>query len=69
MSRISNPRPTKIPSKNAWLKETGFTVLAKIIFLIVLWTVCFSHPFAKHVNDAGFVDHLLSNSTIVKGSK
>ncbi|MCB1827990.1 MAG: hypothetical protein KDH94_06140 [Coxiellaceae bacterium] len=52
-----------IPHEKAWIRETGVALLLKILALLVLWFVCFSHPPIKNLNDTGFANHVLSNPT------
>ena len=61
MKKNSKPTTT-IPHQNRLTKEVSIVLILKLIFIFLLWTLFFSHPLAKHINDSKFAEHLLNNS-------
>jgi hypothetical protein len=40
-------------------KEISFVLLLKVLFILGLWWICFSHPVQKHITPQVMQQHLL----------
>lgn len=46
-------------SKNRFRKEISIVILVKLILLIALWSLSFSHPLSRYLNREKLADHYL----------
>lgn len=52
-----------IPSDRQLYQKVSFVLIFKVIFILLLWWVCFSHPPAKYLNNTRLAQHLFTNPT------
>ena len=46
------------------VKEISLVLILKILFLMGLWWLCFSHPIQEHLTSADLGQHLLNGTTL-----
>lgn len=44
----------------AYRKEVIWILIIKVLFLSLIWYVCFRHPLGDHLNDRAVVGHLVA---------
>ncbi len=62
-SGLSQQQTVKLPGKYALGWELSGVIALKLCLIYIIYLLCFSHPAADHVNNASYVQHLLSADT------